>query len=139
MKLLEQLRREIRVRHYSIRTEHSYVDWVKRFILFHNKKHPKDMGAAEINRFLSHLASDRNVAANATSYSTYVVVFPTVKDSPAANSMQIAEVQLNDAAGAPLFSPNSSIVGGQLIPEPSTIAIAVCGLVGLGIVRYRRK
>ena len=58
MKLLDQLRSEIRVRHYSIRTEHTYVDWVVRYVRFHGTKHPAEMGAAEINQFLSHLASD---------------------------------------------------------------------------------
>ena len=63
-KLLDQLRREIRMRHYSIRTERSYVDWVHRYILFHNKRHPLEMGPAEITAFLSYLATDLNVAAN---------------------------------------------------------------------------
>ena len=48
-KLLDQLRREIRMRHYSIRTERSYVDWVHRYILFHNKRHPAEMGASEVS------------------------------------------------------------------------------------------
>ena len=61
-KLLNRLRTEIRVRHYSLRTEQAYVDWARRFILFHNKRHPKDMGAIELRDFLSHLAVDRNVA-----------------------------------------------------------------------------
>ena len=52
MKLLDQLRSEIRVRHYSIRTEHTYADWVVRFVRFHGMRHPKDMGGPEINRFL---------------------------------------------------------------------------------------
>ena len=63
-RLLDQLRREIRVRHYSIRTEHSYVEWVIRYVNFNNLRHPSDMGAPEISRFLSHLASDANVAAS---------------------------------------------------------------------------
>jgi hypothetical protein len=46
-RLLDRLRAEIRVRHYSLRTEQSYVDWVRRFILFHHKRHPAEMGAAE--------------------------------------------------------------------------------------------
>lgn len=62
-KLLDRLRTEIRVRHYSLRTEQAYVDWARRFILFHNKRHPKDMGAVELRDFLSHLAVDRNVAS----------------------------------------------------------------------------
>ena len=47
-RLLDRLRCEIRVRHYSIRTESAYVDWARRFILFHHKRHPQDMGAAEV-------------------------------------------------------------------------------------------
>ena len=62
--LLERLREAIRVRHYSIRTERSYVQWVKRFILFHNKRHPAEMGTDEIAAYLSHLAVARNVSAS---------------------------------------------------------------------------
>jgi hypothetical protein len=65
--------------------------------------------------------------ANTTSFPTYVVVFPTVKNPTAANSMQIAEVQLFNAAGAGLFAPGNSIVGGQLIPEPSTLLLVTLG------------
>lgn len=63
-KLLDQLRRAIRMRNYSIRTENSYADWVYRYIVFHNKRHPAEMGAPEITAFLSFLATDLNVAAN---------------------------------------------------------------------------
>ena len=62
--LLDQLRGEIRLRHYSIRTEHAYVDWVVRFIKFHGLRHPKDMGPTEITAFLSHLATHGKVAAS---------------------------------------------------------------------------
>ena len=54
-KLLNQVRGKIRLRHYSIRTEHTYLDWIKRYILFHGKKHPQDMGAHEVVTFLTHL------------------------------------------------------------------------------------
>lgn len=63
-KLLDQLRNAIRLRHYSIRTEEAYVQWAKRFILFHNKRHPKDMGRSEIEAFLTHLAVSGKVAAS---------------------------------------------------------------------------
>ncbi len=59
-KLLDQLRDKIRVKHYSIRTEKTYVDWSRRYILFHQKKHPKDMGASEIEEFLTDLAVNKN-------------------------------------------------------------------------------
>ena len=62
-KLLDQVRDRIRVKHYSIRTETQYVQWIRRFILFHGKKHPRDMGAPEVEAFLTHLAVAGNVAA----------------------------------------------------------------------------
>jgi len=62
-KLLDQVRERLRFAHYSLRTERSYVDWIKRFIFFHGKRHPKDMGAGEVEAFLSDLATSRNVAA----------------------------------------------------------------------------
>lgn len=62
-RLLDQLREVIRTRHYSIRTEEAYVDWARRFILFHGRRHPASMGAAEVTAFLTHLAVERNVAA----------------------------------------------------------------------------
>ena len=62
-KLLEQVRNRLRVKHYSIRTEQAYTDWIKRYILFHGKRHPKDMGAHDIETFLTHLAVKGKVAA----------------------------------------------------------------------------
>ncbi len=62
-KLLDQVRNQIRAKHYSIHTETQYVQWAKRFILFHDKKHPRDMGAPEVEAFLTHLAVEGNVAA----------------------------------------------------------------------------
>lgn len=62
-RLLDQVRDRIRIRHYSIRTEQAYTDWIKRFILFHGKQHPATLGASEVEAFLTHLAVDRNVAA----------------------------------------------------------------------------
>ena len=60
-KLLDQVRQAIRVRHHSPKTEESYVHWIKRFIFFHNKRHPAQMGEKEIGQFLSGLATDRHV------------------------------------------------------------------------------
>lgn len=62
-KLLDQVRQQIRVRNYSIRTETAYAEWVKRYIRFHQYRHPLEMGAAEIEAFLTHLAVKRNVAS----------------------------------------------------------------------------
>src|SRR3990172_4591112 len=63
-KLLDQVRLAIRTRHYSYMTEKAYVGWIKRFIFFHNKRHPAEMGEAKIAQFLSSLASDSHVSAS---------------------------------------------------------------------------
>jgi integron integrase len=63
-RLLDQLRDSLRRRRYSLRTEKVYVHWVKRFILFHEKRHPRDMGGQEVTLFVSHLARQLNVAAS---------------------------------------------------------------------------
>ena len=60
-KLLDQVREALRVRHYSIRTEEAYVHWIRRFILFHGKRHPRDMGKEDVSRFLTALAIERQV------------------------------------------------------------------------------
>ena len=62
-KLLDQVRNAIRRKHYSLRTEDTYVHWIKRFIYFHGKRHPRDLGEAEVTGFLNHLARERGVAA----------------------------------------------------------------------------
>lgn len=62
-RLLEQVRERIRVKHYSLRTEQAYVGWIKRYILFHRKRHPRDMGKLEVEAFLGALAVERNVSA----------------------------------------------------------------------------
>lgn len=74
-KLLDQVRARLRVKHYSIRTERSYVDWIKRSILFHGKRHPKDMGAPELEAFLSHLAVERNVSASTQNQAKSALLF----------------------------------------------------------------
>ncbi len=63
-RLLEQVRDALRRQHYSYRTERSYVDWIKRYILFHHKRHPSEMGTPEVEAFLNYLAVDRTVAAS---------------------------------------------------------------------------
>ena len=74
-RLLDSLRRAIRSRHYSIRTEDTYVDWVRRLILFHGKRHPKELGAAEVSAFLSYLAVDRGVAPSTQNQAKSAILF----------------------------------------------------------------
>jgi len=61
-KLLDLVRDKIRFKHYSIKTEQSYVGWIKRYIFFHNKRHPKDMAKLEIEQFLTYLAVNQKVS-----------------------------------------------------------------------------
>ncbi len=63
-KLLDSVREAIRIRHYSVRTENTYVGWIRRFILFHNKRYPNEMGADEVTRFLTNLAVKGRVSAS---------------------------------------------------------------------------
>ena len=63
-KLLNQVSAKMRVKHYSLRTEKTYTDWIKRYIYHFDKRHPKEMGAVEVEAFLTHLAVDRNVSAS---------------------------------------------------------------------------
>lgn len=74
-RLLDQVSTRIRYLHYSPKTEHSYRLWIKRFILFHNKTHPKDMGADEITVFLNYLATKSKVAASTQNQALNAIVF----------------------------------------------------------------
>jgi integron integrase len=74
-KLLEQVREVIRTRHYSLRTEGTYLGWIRRFILFHGKRHPREMGRQEVQQFLSHLAVEGHVAASTQSQALSAIMF----------------------------------------------------------------
>ena len=63
-RLLDQLREQIRYLHYSLRTEEAYVYWVKKFVRFHGLKHPRDMGQAQVEVFLTYLATQRKVSVS---------------------------------------------------------------------------
>ncbi|WXG51162.1 integron integrase [Acidovorax temperans] len=69
------MRDHLRTRHYSIRTETAYLDWVRRFILFHDKRHPAEMGAAEVAAFLTHLAVDRQVSASTQNQAKSAILY----------------------------------------------------------------
>ena len=74
-KLLDQVKTHLRSMHYSRRTEESYVNWIKRFIIFHNKTHPEKLGKDEIRKFLNHLAVDRNVSASTQNQALQGILF----------------------------------------------------------------
>ena len=75
VKLLDRVRHRIRLKGYSIRTEKAYVDWTRRFILFHNKRHPQDMGKHEIEEYLTHLAITRHVASSTQNQAFNALLF----------------------------------------------------------------
>jgi integron integrase len=74
-KLLDRVRTAIRTRHYSLRTEEAYVGWIRRYIFFHNKRHPSEMGEKEINAFLSHLAVRGRVSASTQNQALCALLF----------------------------------------------------------------
>jgi integron integrase len=74
-KLLDQLRDVIRYKHYSFRTEETYIHWVKRYIFFHNKRHPQEMGRDEVSRFLTHLAVEKKVASSTQNQAFSAILF----------------------------------------------------------------
>lgn len=74
-KLLDEVTAFMRMRHYSIRTEKAYLEWIRRYIIFHNKKHPAEMGEKEINQFLNHLAVKENVSASTQNLALCSIIF----------------------------------------------------------------
>jgi site-specific recombinase XerD len=73
--LLDAVRDVIRLKHYSIRTEEAYINIVRRFILFHHKRHPREMGTDEIRQYLSHMATNGNVAASTQNVALAALLF----------------------------------------------------------------
>ena len=74
-RLLDRVHQALRVRHDSLRTEEAYVAWIRRFILFHHKRHPSSMGAGEINAYLTHLAGEGHVSASTQNQALSGILF----------------------------------------------------------------
>lgn len=74
-RLLDEVRRVCRVRHLSLRTESAYVNWIKRFIFFHHKRHPREMGETEIREFISYLAVEDGIAASTQTVALSALLF----------------------------------------------------------------
>ena len=74
-KLIPEIRRVIRLKHYSIHTEEAYIGWTKRFITFHNRRHPRELNEKDVEAFLSHLATNEHVAANTQNQAFNAIVF----------------------------------------------------------------
>jgi site-specific recombinase XerD len=74
-KLLDQVRYAIRLKHFSLRTEQAYIHWIRRFILFHGKKHPTEMNEKEVGLFLTHLAVNKKVSASTQNQAFSAILF----------------------------------------------------------------
>jgi integron integrase len=74
-KLLDLIRGELKTNHYSRKTEEAYIGWIKRFILFHNKRHPNEMGKDEIQKFINHLAVDQNVSSSTQNQALQAILY----------------------------------------------------------------
>jgi len=74
-KLLDQVRDKIRFKHYSLSTENTYISWVKQFILYHGKRHPSDLGVAEVETFLTYLATQRHVSSSTQNQALSAILF----------------------------------------------------------------
>ncbi|HLO15228.1 MAG TPA: integron integrase [Anaerolineales bacterium] len=74
-KLLDQYGEFLRNRHYSLRTENTYIGWVRRYILYHNKRHPREMGVAEINDFITHLVNQKTISASTQNQAISAILF----------------------------------------------------------------
>lgn len=143
MNLLDQVRDVIRKKHYSIRTEHAYVEWVKRFVIYHNKRHPQYMGEKEISQYISHLATEQKVAASTQNQALNAIVFLY---------KHVLEIGLGDfghleRAKRPERLPTvmtKTEVSRVLAAIPSTYGLMAkliygCGLRLMGCVRLRVK
>ncbi len=93
---LESIRGLIRVKHLSYRTEEAYLGWIRRFIVFHNKRHPKDMGAAQVQAFLTHLAVEGNVAASTQNqaFAALLFLYQQVLQKPLGNIEDVVRAKL---------------------------------------------
>lgn len=74
-KLLGQVSEALRTQHYAYRTEKTYLDWIKRYIIFHKKRHPREMGVNEIQKFIGHLATERKVATSTQNQALSAILF----------------------------------------------------------------
>lgn len=109
-RLLDQVREVMRYHHYGHRTEEAYIYWIRQFILFHNKQHPKDMGKAEIEAFLSHLAVEKHVAASTQNqaFNGLLFLYKRVLDLPFADD--IAVIRSTRAPRLPVVLSSNEMV-----------------------------
>ena len=119
--MLDRVRHKIRVKHYSIRTEKAYVDWVRRYVHFHGLRHPEGLGAQEVEAFLTHLAVEGNVAAATQNQAKSALLFlykevlgidlPCLEGVTSAKQSRRLPVVLTRAEVARLLDATSGVPG----------------------------
>ncbi len=142
-RLLDQVRDVIRVKHYSIRTEEAYVQWIKRFIFFHGKRHPREMGPREIEAFLTDLAVRGNVAASTQNQALNAVVF-LYKEVLHIELGEFSAVRAKRPEWLPVVLTKAEAAKLLAAMKPGTIGLMVRLLYGTGMrlmecVRLRVK
>lgn len=142
-KLLDRVRWHLRVKHYSLRTEQAYVDWIRRYILFHGKRHPEEMGEQQIGQFLTHLAVHRHVAASTQNQalSALLFLYQQVLDRKLDYLDNIERVKRPPKIPVVFTRPEARAVLGQLNGEYRLMAELLygAGLRLLECVRLRIK
>lgn len=135
---MDQVREKIRLRHYSIRTEEAYVGWIKRYIYFHNKQHPKDLGRHEIEAFLTHLAVQRKVAASTQNQAFNSLLFLYTQVLEDKNFDDISALRAKQPERLPIvLSPQEvSMMIDALIDTTQCIVKLICGVGLRGIFRF---
>ena len=114
-KLLDQYSDALRTRHYSLRTEQTYISWVRQYILYHKKRHPRDMGVAEINEFITYLANQKTVAASTQNQAISAILFLY---------RYVLNIQLDEKALVPIRPTRPRRVPTVLSPEEAKSVIA---------------
>lgn len=126
-RFLDQVRHVLRVRHYAYRTEDCYVDWARRFILFHDKRHPSDLGTTHVTQFLTHLAVEGNVSVSTQTQALNALVF-LYKQVLDMDLGRLDHVRARRPERLPLVASVESAPGGVLGQEVELILSDVLGV-----------
>lgn len=128
-RLLDRVRLAVRARHYSLRTEEAYVAWVRRFVLFHGKRHPQTMGEGEINLFLSDLAVRQRVSASTQNQALAALLFlyRYILEKPLPDLAQIVRAKRPRRLPAVLTRAEIRAVIGRLAGTERLVAILLYG------------
>ncbi|GIK55250.1 MAG: integron integrase [Chloroflexi bacterium] len=128
-KLLDQVRDKIRLKNYSYETEKTYVDWIRRFILFHDKRHPTEMGKVEIEAFLTHLAVEKNVAASTQNQALQAILFlyREVLEQPLAFNIQAMRAKRPQRLPTVLNKDEVNLVIAELSGVPKLVVQLLYG------------